>query len=506
MLRFLTAAVLVSTAIAQDYYSAALDGAQEAPPVATAGRGWGIVRFDPASSSVRIFVYYEGTTGPGVASHLHVGPVGVSGPIIVPLSPASPNTYTGTGVLTAANAAALAANGTYLNVHTAAFPGGEVRGQVVPAASTRFTGLLTGAQETPPNASTATGTVIAFLHEPDGRVVYDINSTGLVNVTAAHMHQGPTGVAGPIVFGLNGGAGQYCGVSDRLTAAQITTMKANGMYMNIHTNAFAGGEIRAQLIKDLGDHWSARLNGAQEVPPVPTNGLGDVQMILSPSGLLTLTGAYSGLLGPTILAHIHLGAVGVAGPIVVPISFSGGTLSATFFPTAADLTNLRAGNWYVNVHSTVFSGGEIRGQLTPAKLPAPFGEGCLGSNGVRPQSGATGFASIGSPMSINLFGALPGGIELFAFGPSRDTASGVIPLPVELTTLGIASPNCFLLVDPQAILVVIADPFGCASQTLNVPFTPALRGLTFFSQWVSLDPLATPSGFVTSSALPLLIQ
>lgn len=508
MLRFLATAVIASTAIAQDYYSAALDGAQEVPPVATAGRGWGIVRFEPATSSVRIFVHYEGTTGPGVAAHLHLGPVGVAGGIIVPLTAASPNSYTGTGVLSPANAAALAAAGTYLNVHTAAFPGGEVRGQVVPAVSTRFTGQLTGAQEVPPNPSTATGRVVAFLHEPDGRVVYDVDSVGLVNVFAAHQHQGAVGVAGPIVFGLNGAAGQYSGVSDRLTAAQVATMKTNGMYFNIHTNAFPNGEIRAQMIKDAGDHWIARLDGAQGVPPVPTPSLGDVQLILSPAGVISVIGAYDAgsLLGPVTAAHVHLGAVGVNGGIVFPVSFAGGVISATYTPTTTDLTNLRAGNWYVNVHTTVFPGGEIRGQLAPAKLPAPFGNGCLGSNATRPQAGATGFASLGAPVNVDLYGALPGGIELFVFGPSRDAASGVIPLPAELPTLGLAAPLCYLLVDPQTILVNLADAFGFATQAINVPFALPLRGQTFYVQWVSLDPGANPAGFVTASAIPLLIQ
>lgn len=506
MLRYLAPIALVSAALAQDYYSAALNGAQEVPPTPGAGRGWGIVRYDPATTNVNIFVYYESLTGPPFAAHLHQGPVGVNGPIVVTLAPTAPNVFTGTAPISTAVATALATNGTYINVHTVAFGGGEIRGLVTPSTSTRFTGVLTGGQEVPPNPSTATGTVVAFLHEPEGRVVYDVDSTGLVNVIAAHQHQGAPGVAGPIVFGLNGGPNNYCGVSDRLTAAQVTSMKANGMYMNLHTNAFPAGEIRAQMIRDLGDHWLAELDGTHEVPPVPTPGLGAAQLILSANGVLTLTGRYAGLTSASIAAHVHVGAPGVNGPIVFPIGFAGGVLSATHTPTAADLVNLRAGNWYVNVHSVNFGGGEIRGQLAPAKLPAPFGEGCVGSNGVRPQSGATGFGSVGSPMRFDLYGALPNGVELFLFGSSRDLAGGAIPLPVELAALGLGAPRCYLLVDPASILVVLADSFGCASQPLSVPFVPALRGSLFYSQWISLDPAANPGAFVTSSALTLAIQ
>ncbi len=505
MLRNLLASCLMSCAFAQDYYSVVLDGAQEVPPVASTARGWGVVRFDTATSTVRIFVYHEGLTGAPAAAHLHQAPPGANGGIVVPLVAASPDTFTGTAVLPAAVAAALASSGTYVNVHTAAFGGGEIRGQVVPSISTRFTGVLSGAQEVPPNASAATGSVFAFLHEPDNRLVYNVASTGLVGVAAAHVHQAAAGVNGPVLFALNGSAGNYCGVSNRLTAAQVAAIKANGSYVNIHTGALPGGELRAQLIKDLGDHFVARLDGMQEVPPVPSAGLGGGNVVVSPTGIVTVTGGFGGLTSAPGAAHVHVAPIGTNGPVVFPLTLSGANFSGTFAATAAQLANLRTGNWYINVHTPAFPGGEIRGQLTPASLPAPFGGGCVGSNGVRPQSGARGFPSIGSPMNIDLYGALPGGIELFLFGSSRD-AAGPVLLPVELPTLGLAAPGCYLLVEPATILVAFADAFGCAELPLTIPFNPALRGLQFYSQWVSLDPAANLGGYVTSSALTLTIQ
>lgn len=506
MLRCLAPVLLASVALAQNYYSAGLSGEQEVPPVATAARGWGVVRHDTATNAVRIFVFHDGLSGAPVAAHLHQGVAGVNGAVIVPLAAVTANTFTGTGILAPAQAAALAASGTYLNVHTAANPGGEIRGQVVAAASNRYTGVLSGAQEVPPTPSLATGTAVAFLHEPENRVVYVVNSTGLAGVVAAHFHQGAAGVNGPVMVPLNGANGTYCGVSGPLTAAQVTAWKANGVYVNIHTNAFAGGEIRAQMIKDVGDHFVAALDALQEVPPNPSPGLGGASLILAPNGTLTLNGQFAGLTGAPVAAHVHRAAVGVNGPIVFPLTIAGPTLTATFTPSTAQLADLRAGLWYVNVHTPAFGGGEIRGQLLPATLPTTFGQGCLASNGVRPQIGARGFPSVGSSMSIDLYGAPAGSITLFAFGSSRDLASGVIPLPVELTALGLAAPNCFLLVDPSTLLVVLADPLGCANQVLNVPFIPTLRGALFYTQYVVLDPLANPAGFVTSSALSMIMQ
>jgi hypothetical protein len=187
---------------------------------------------------------------------------------------------------------------------------------------------------------------------------------------------------------------------------------------------------------------------------------------------------------------------------VFPLAIAGSTISGTYTPTTADLTNLRAGNWYVNIHTTAFPGGEIRGQLMPARLPTTFGEGCPGSSGVRPQIGATGFPSVGSSMSIDLYGGFPTSFALFAFGASRDFAGGVIPLPVALGTLGIGSPNCYLFVDPATLLAFPINGLGCSSVLINVPFTPALRGQNFYSQWFVIDV----PGFISSSALSMTVQ
>jgi hypothetical protein len=506
MLRILAPALLASAALAQNYYSAALEGAQEVPPVAGNARGWGIVRHDTAANSVRIFVFHDGLTGAPIAAHLHLGAAGVNGGIIVTLTATGPNVFTGTGTLSPAQGTALSTAGTYLNVHTGANPGGEIRGQVVPSVSTRFTGVLAGAQQVPPVASAASGTAIAYLHEPENRIVYMVSSSGLANVVAAHFHQGAIATNGPVIIDFGSGNGNYCGVSSPLTAAQVASWKANGFYANIHTAANPGGEIRAQMIRDAGDHFAAALNAASEVPPNASPALGGVSVILGPNGNVNLQGQFTGLTGPPTAAHVHVAATGVNGPIVFPLVIGAGTLSANYTPTPADLVNLRAGNWYVNVHTAANPGGEIRGQLDPARLPATFGQGCPGSNGVRPQIGARRLPVVGTQMFVDLYGTLPGAFTIFAFGASRDSIGGVIPLPQELTALGLAAPRCFLLVDPAILLGVVADPFGCAELSIAIPFDPVLRGQTFFAQWFPLDPAANPGLFVASSALTLALQ
>ncbi len=503
MLRLLTTLFLATLATAQNYYSIALDSAQEVPPNASTARGFGVLRHDTATNDVRIFVWHTGIASPLTGAHMHAGAVGANGGIILALAPAGPNSWTGTGTLTAPQAAQLASNSTYINVHTVAFGAGEIRGQIVPAVSTRFTGVLSGAQEVPPNASAATGKAIAYLHQPENRLVYMIDSAGLVNVQAAHIHQGAVGVNGGVMVNLNGAGGTYCGVSPQLTTAQVAAVLASNTYVNVHTTAFPGGELRAQLIKDLGDHWRARLTGVQEVPPTPSTAFGGGSVLVT-NNTVTVQGKFGGLFGAPTAAHIHVAPAGANGGVVFGLALTPTSFSGTFTATSSQLADLRAGNWYFNLHTTAFPGGEIRGQLVPSAIPTTFGFGCPGSNGVRAQAGASGMAALGTSLSLDLYGAIPGAPAALAFGPSRDLFAAT-PLPIELPVLGFAAPDCYLFVDATTLVGAGTNAFGCASITIQLPPSLALRTATGYGQWVVLDG-GVPGGLAMSSAVSLTVQ
>ena len=110
--------------------------------------------------------------------------------------------------------------------------------------------------------------------------------------------------------------------------------------------------------------FAANLNGANERPnAVTTSASGSATLAVNESTkVVTLTGSYSGLT-PTA-AHVH-GAAGkeATAGVVFALTAAGGVLSGTFTASDAQLADLRAGNWYVNVHSAANPGGEIRGQL-----------------------------------------------------------------------------------------------------------------------------------------------
>jgi hypothetical protein len=99
--------------------------------ITSAGKGAGAFTYDAATHTLSYNVTYSGLSGPAMAAHIH-GPaeVGANAPPVVPF-PSAASPITGTATLTDAQAADLAAGKYYVNVHTAANKGGEIRGQIV---------------------------------------------------------------------------------------------------------------------------------------------------------------------------------------------------------------------------------------------------------------------------------------------------------------------------------------------------------------------------------------
>lgn len=110
------------------------------------------------------------------------------------------------------------------------------------------------------------------------------------------------------------------------------------------------------------------LSGASQVPAVVTPGTGTAEVKVNKStNMLSWKVNYSGLSGPATAGHFHgPAAAGQNAGVVVPFQgamASGMTGQATL--TAAQMADLMAGKWYVNIHTARNPGGEIRGQVTP---------------------------------------------------------------------------------------------------------------------------------------------
>lgn len=116
------------------------------------------------------------------------------------------------------------------------------------------------------------------------------------------------------------------------------------------------------------------MNGLNEVPPNNSPGTGKALLTFDDTtSMLTLTsGTYQDLLANSVGAHVHIGQAGVNGPIIIHLTHSNstsGVLTGSGPLNAQQITALFSAGLYINVHSTLFPGGEIRGQILA--IPSP---------------------------------------------------------------------------------------------------------------------------------------
>jgi hypothetical protein len=126
--------------------------------------------------------------------------------------------------------------------------------------------------------------------------------------------------------------------------------------------------VRAQLVT-----FETHLSGSQEVPPTPSAATGFGTATLDEgTDLFTFNYSFSGLSSLSTASHIHApGPVGVSAPVIIPFGLAqglvlGNTFGSVSFSGVLDplqASELLAGQFYVNVHSVTFPGGEIRGQI-----------------------------------------------------------------------------------------------------------------------------------------------
>lgn len=117
-----------------------------------------------------------------------------------------------------------------------------------PNPNVTFLAVLNGVSEVPANPSTTTGT--ATLTFNTTTKVFTITVThNITTPTNGHIHKGAAGVSGAVVFPFSALTSPITYTSAALDAAQEADLNANLYYVNIHTAAYAGGEIRGQLIK-----------------------------------------------------------------------------------------------------------------------------------------------------------------------------------------------------------------------------------------------------------------
>jgi hypothetical protein len=336
-------------------FEAALSGAQEVPAVSTTATGTATVTLNAARTVISYVVRH--TIPTATAGHIHIGAPGINGGVAVAFASVGAE-ITGMATVTPAQVASLESGEMYVNLHTTANPGGELRGQVLRRGEELFVAPLTGVQEVPRVTTTATGTASVIFNPATATFHYRVVTT--LTPSAAHIHRAMAGVAGPVAYPL-APLGAAIDNFQAVTPADVDAIRSGLFYVNLHTTANPGGELRGQLLTPGTQLFVANLTGAQENPPVTTTSTGSGMVLLNYARdtvrvVLTSTATATA-------AHLHRGAGGANGPVAVALTTLGSDFVGNAAVTPADAALIESGGFYANVHTTANPGGEVRGQV-----------------------------------------------------------------------------------------------------------------------------------------------
>lgn len=252
--------------------NATLTAAQESPATTSTATGSAIVLYNVAANTVDLIVTLNNFTGTMTDFHIQEGAAGANGPEIVHYSPTQFNragntvtaTILGTAYASPGVPLNLLQNGAYLNVNSAAFPNGEIRGQLI-AQPKRLVASMTVAQEQA--AFPAVNLTGANLADFGGAVMYFNPGTKRVSLRLSvfnfrnilnnsHFHEGAPGVSGGVVTSLGNSAtaGGYTNVNGYIDGSfdipytgDTIKLLTGGAYLNFHSTTFSGGEVRGQV-------------------------------------------------------------------------------------------------------------------------------------------------------------------------------------------------------------------------------------------------------------------
>jgi hypothetical protein len=234
------------------------------------------------------------------------------------------------------------------------------------------------------------------------------------------------------------------------------------------------------------------LDSAQEVPApgVPSTGTGMATVSVDAvTRTIVVSGTYTGLTSNQTSAHIHSGAFGVAGGVLISLPGTGGTagsFSGTGVLTSGQFNTFLAGDLYLNIHTVMNGPGEIRGQIVnisgPAALPTDPTVFDIGGNPIR--GPRIGHAVETYNMSLDCSGAgAPGNYAIIIH-----LATVAPPTASPFGSLWFSGPKTFSNSGAHAQNVVDAAP----APGIMLPPNAALIGVTYNVQGFCFDPSAPP--------------
>ncbi len=383
---------------ADAYYRANITGSQSNPQIVT--EGYGSLVFERHGDDLVVTGAFSDLSSDYTNSHIHEGFVGTNGGVIQGLEPtfdtendegiyeAGNNTYT----LSGEQWDQLLTRELYVNIHSNNHPGGEIRGQITPMATAFMTATLTSGQAMPPINTEGFGK--AYLELTHDSLVVTGSFSGLsAEITVAHIHDGITGTNGGVRVGLEldlddeQTSGRFMAADNTILAEDIEgedlmdvidDLSARLTYVNVHTDNYPGGEIRGQVLPEAQTYFRAMLSGIHPVDPIASEGSGAISAELH-GDILTLTGSFQDLVDNYTVSHIHIGSAAESGGVEIDLEAEieeevNGRYNAndnTIELSDDERESLINENYYVNVHSEEYPGGEIRGQLLASPVHHP---------------------------------------------------------------------------------------------------------------------------------------
>lgn len=373
---------------------------QVVPAVSTGAGGNASVTVAGSNDLITYTINPTALGSAATAVEIHLGAPGANGPVLFPLplgtfpmtgalnttSPFMP----GGGVSTfAAACEQIKMGNTYLLIRTTGQPNGEVRAHLGTAQLNAA--ILSGGQEVPPVATAGTGSATVSLNPAQDELTVTVNHSGLVSVTGAQIFDGKAGAAGTTALFDVATAAFPTGLTVTLTSAEFTAsagaatfddmvalLLTGGLHLQILTALNSSGELRGQIGPV---QLNASLTGADVFPPNSSTAVGQGNFSLNASQtefLVTLTHN----VGMPTAVTMHADDPGSNGPQIFDVDAIAGSPASpvsvtlqsfhlikqpskgiTDFPTFID--SLLRGKTYVDVGSTGFPAGEIRGQILP---------------------------------------------------------------------------------------------------------------------------------------------
>lgn len=385
-------------------FAAALTGDEEGPVVEPEASGMAYVHVLPDGSQIDYQITVENITNVS-AAHLHRGEEGEDGEIVATLFSARDTPVTPNGVLAAASidtddlpddlsiidlVEAMITGETYIDVHTTTEPDGEIRGRISVLGDVVFSTSLSGESAIPPVETDASGDA-SFLYDSEAGVIeFQLNLDALQGLTAVHIHQGARDENGPflaLLFGASSPVNSPIEANGTITendlldaalAELVYLMLTGETYVDAHTSAIQGSEVRGQIVVGIdataSGVWIAEMTGSNETPSVETDATGYVVVTLEEDGSLSSTVIVAGVEDVTA-AHIHARSATREGDILATLfeestrtpAIENGILAEGTIPSrdveAALLYGLVNQGVYVDVHTAAEPEGEIRGQI-----------------------------------------------------------------------------------------------------------------------------------------------